>query len=222
MPSAARKWMCPNHSDQVMPRRRTVRNGLETVDVESAGAHNNGNVSVVEAPEVEPDIPTDDMVINNKKYRVPERIIQLDFFNKLRAGHVREAPAKTAVREARAQRALAEASPQELEAAKLLVAMGLVDADDDGDADMVDGEVSPRDDKDEAVLSKRMGKEAANGARTPVPGGGAGGRHTRTSLGVNGSRAATPVGSPAPAQRPGSGSSDAPRRITLRVGPPSQ
>ncbi len=216
MPSASRKWMCPNHSDQVMPRRRTVRLGLESVDVERPGAHNNGNISIVEAPEAEAEIPTDDMVINNKKYRVPERIVQLDFWNKLRTRRVTEAPAKTAAREARTQKALAEASPEDLEAAKLLVAMGLADDVDDGDTDMVDGEVSPRDEKDKEEVQPKGKEKEANGTRTPVTQA-AGGRRTRASVGVNGSRAATPAGSPAPAPRPSSGSSDAPRRITLRV-----
>ncbi|BEJ14050.1 hypothetical protein CspHIS471_0312240 [Cutaneotrichosporon sp. HIS471] len=216
MPSAARKWMCPNHSDQVMPRRRTVRNGLETVDVENVGSYNNGNVTVIDAPEVEQEIPTDDMVINNKKYRVPERIIQLDFWNKLRGNRTREAPAVTEAREAQARKAVAAASPEELEAARLLVAFGLTD-DDDGDAEMVDGEVSPRDEKDEAVGPKFKVKQEVNGSRTPVGAG-----RPRPSRGVNGSGVTTPAESSAPAPLPSSGSSDAPRRITLRVGPPSQ
>ncbi|GMK53711.1 hypothetical protein CspeluHIS016_0102970 [Cutaneotrichosporon spelunceum] len=216
MPSAARKWMCPNHADQVMPRRRTVRSGLETVDVESAGSYNNGNVTVVEAPSVEPDIPTDDMVINNKKYRVPERIIQLDFWNKLRTDRSREAPARTAAREASAKKAIAEASPEELEAARLLVALGLAD-DEYGDTEMVVGEMSASEEKQEAAALKHKVKEEANGSRTPVGVG-----RARAPGGVNGNGAGIPAEVSTPTARPNSGSSDGPRRITLRVGPPSQ
>ncbi|CAK9780646.1 hypothetical protein CC85DRAFT_262422 [Cutaneotrichosporon oleaginosum] len=220
MPSASRKWMCPNHSDQVMPRRRTVRVGLETVDVEAPGEENNGFVSIIEEPEVQPDLRTDDMVINNKKYRVPERIIQLDFWNKLRKHSGSEPPARTAARQANAQMVRAQASPDDLWAAQLLASMGQVE-DDDGDTDMVDGEVSPQDvsphlerQKEEGVSPKRKEK-AVNGARTPVA---QAARRPHAAVGVNGSAAHSRSGSPAPPQRPTSGSSDAPRRITLRIG----
>ncbi|KAL7422414.1 hypothetical protein Q5752_003060 [Cryptotrichosporon argae] len=91
MPSSSRKWMCPNHAEAVMPRRRTVRNGLETVDIESPGARNNGNVVVVPAYEAGPEA-CDDRIINNRRYRVPERVIQLDFWNKLGLGKGRIDP----------------------------------------------------------------------------------------------------------------------------------
>lgn len=110
MPNSARKWMCPNHADQVMPRRRTVRNGLETVDVEAQGTPNNGNVSILDTDD-HPPIPHEDMLINNRRYRVPERIIHLDFWNKI-------AEAKKAAHDN-----LSKASPEDLEAASLILAL---------------------------------------------------------------------------------------------------
>ncbi|GFZ50835.1 hypothetical protein JCM24511_08593 [Saitozyma sp. JCM 24511] len=86
MPNSGRKWMCPNHAEQVMPRRRTVRSGLETVDVEDRGAANNGNIVVIPDEEPRPRLAYEDMVINKRKYRVPERIIRLDFWDKIGLG----------------------------------------------------------------------------------------------------------------------------------------
>lgn len=102
--------MCPNHADQVMPRRRTVRNGLETVEVENVGTPNNGNVSIVDDPALPP-ITHEDMLINNRRYRVPERIIQLDFWSKIAAERKRAADV------------VAGASKEDLDAANLILAL---------------------------------------------------------------------------------------------------
>nr|XP_031864042.1 uncharacterized protein CI109_000686 [Kwoniella shandongensis]KAA5531114.1 hypothetical protein CI109_000686 [Kwoniella shandongensis] len=87
MPNSGRKWMCPNHVEQVMPRRRTLRNNLEYVDIESSGQRNNGNIQIVPEPE-EPRFPPleyEDLVINRKKFRVPEKVIKLDFWDKIKS-----------------------------------------------------------------------------------------------------------------------------------------
>lgn len=92
--------MCPNHAEQVMVRcptpllsklrrqvrRRTIRNNLETVDVESRGERNNGNILVVPDEEARPVIEFEDLIINKKRYRVPEKVIRLDFWEKLGLG----------------------------------------------------------------------------------------------------------------------------------------
>lgn len=64
-------------------RRRTLRTGLQIVDVESAGQANNGNIQVM-PDEDRRGLDFEDLVINKKKYRVPEKIIKLDFWEKLR------------------------------------------------------------------------------------------------------------------------------------------
>lgn len=109
MPPAGRRWMCPNHVEQVMPRKRTVRGPLEVKDVVKGGQWNNGNVEVVEddssdeegegesedggeEDEAEDgseesgqyDGAVGDVIINKRKYKVPEKIIQMDFVNKVR------------------------------------------------------------------------------------------------------------------------------------------
>ena len=63
-----------------------MRNGLETVDVESVGQKNNGNITVLPDEEGRSNIGYEDMIINRRKYRVPEKIIRLDFWQKLGLG----------------------------------------------------------------------------------------------------------------------------------------
>ena len=67
-------------------RRRTIRNNIETVDVECLGQRNNGNISVVPDEELRPAIEFEEMIINKRRYRVPEKIIRLDFWDKLGLG----------------------------------------------------------------------------------------------------------------------------------------
>lgn len=67
-------------------RRRTVRNNLETVDVGRRGTPNNGNITVVPDENAKQIFDFEDMIINKRKYRVPEKIIRLDFWDKLGLG----------------------------------------------------------------------------------------------------------------------------------------
>ena len=60
-----------------------MRNGLKIIDVESQGESNNGNIIVIPDEEARPLIECEDMIINRRKYRVPEKIIRLDFWEKL-------------------------------------------------------------------------------------------------------------------------------------------
>ena len=63
-----------------------MRNHLETVDVDSEGMPNNGNITVISDDEERPPIEYEDLIINRKRYRVPERVIRLDFWEKLGLG----------------------------------------------------------------------------------------------------------------------------------------
>jgi hypothetical protein len=64
-------------------RRRTVREKLEVVEVSSEGTANNGNIVVVPDEPIKPIMEYEDLIINRKKFRVPEKIIKLDFWSKL-------------------------------------------------------------------------------------------------------------------------------------------
>ena len=56
------------------------------VDIDRRGQHNNGNITVIPDEELRQRIVFEDMTINKRKYRVPEKVIRLDFWDKLGLG----------------------------------------------------------------------------------------------------------------------------------------
>ncbi|KIR99053.1 nuclear protein [Cryptococcus deuterogattii 2001/935-1] len=86
MPSAGKKWMCPNHPDHVMPRRRTLQENLQTIEVVGRGQSNNGNIEIANDSDGSDtsEMEFEDTIINRKKFRVPEKVIRLDFWEKLK------------------------------------------------------------------------------------------------------------------------------------------
>ncbi|KAJ4480423.1 hypothetical protein C8J55DRAFT_63809 [Lentinula edodes] len=89
MPSFSKKWMCPNHAEQIIaPKHRIPKQNATPIEVTNPGQHNNGNIEVVEPQTVkpfniQPKVNVDEVLINGRRYRVPERIILLDFWNKI-------------------------------------------------------------------------------------------------------------------------------------------
>ncbi|KAF8831576.1 hypothetical protein HHX47_DHR1000797 [Lentinula edodes] len=106
MPSFSKKWMCPNHAEQIIvnhakmrartsddkifqaPKHRIPKQNATPIEVTKPGQHNNGNIEVVEPQTVkllniQPKVNVDEVLINGRRYRVPERIILLDFWNKI-------------------------------------------------------------------------------------------------------------------------------------------
>jgi hypothetical protein len=63
-----------------------VRDKLEMIDVTSGGIANNGNITIVPDEPVRPLLEYEDLFINRKKFRVPEKVIKLDFWAKLGYG----------------------------------------------------------------------------------------------------------------------------------------
>jgi hypothetical protein len=59
---------------------------METIDVERRGQSNNGNIQVIPDESHRARMRYDEFLINRKKYRVPERIIRLDFWAKMGLG----------------------------------------------------------------------------------------------------------------------------------------
>jgi hypothetical protein len=203
MPSNTRKWMCPNHADLVMPPRRTIRNGLETVEVSTAGEHNNGNIVVVpDEPPRPAEIAAEDMVINNRRYRVPEQVIQLDFWNKVHLMR-REAPEREAKRARTAARALKSATREDLEAADLILA--LMHSNDNVQQQEQQQQQYP--------YSHQQMPAQPQTLHAPTP--------LRHSLVANGAASANGNGTPGHPSRPSSTVSDAATpRITLRLSRP--
>lgn len=86
MPPYGKKWMCPNHADHVLqPKRRIPKQSATPIDITKPNQRNNGNIEVIHsqpAPLTEK-LALDEVLINGRRYRVPERIIMLDFWSKI-------------------------------------------------------------------------------------------------------------------------------------------
>ncbi|KAJ7582494.1 hypothetical protein C8J56DRAFT_864487 [Mycena floridula] len=91
MPSFAKKWMCPNHSEQILHvKRRIPKTHVAPIEVTKPKQFNNGNIDVINNDDEPvkkkpraPKVAVDEVLINGRRYRVPERVILLDFWNKL-------------------------------------------------------------------------------------------------------------------------------------------
>ncbi|TFK42813.1 hypothetical protein BDQ12DRAFT_293915 [Crucibulum laeve] len=88
MPPYNKKWMCPNHSERILPsKRRIPKQNVSPIEITKPRLFNNGNIEVTqpETPSIAPNpsVNVDEVLINGRRYRVPERIIVLDFWNKL-------------------------------------------------------------------------------------------------------------------------------------------
>ncbi|GJE97073.1 hypothetical protein PsYK624_132830 [Phanerochaete sordida] len=96
MPPWNKRWMCPNHADQILqPKKRIPKTNAPPIEVTKPGQFNNGNIEVIqpETPSAPPPkMAIDEVLINGRRYRVPERVITMDFWNKTGKGrsHVHE------------------------------------------------------------------------------------------------------------------------------------
>lgn len=88
LPQLNKKWMCPNHAERVMPlKRRIPKQHTAPIEITKPREYNNGNIEVIPS-QLSSAAPTrnvvmDEVLINGRRYRVPERFIILDFWNKL-------------------------------------------------------------------------------------------------------------------------------------------
>ncbi|KAI0085417.1 hypothetical protein BDY19DRAFT_996765 [Irpex rosettiformis] len=86
MPPWNKKWMCPNHVEQAMPlKRRIPKSNAPPIEVSKVGEVNNGNIEVIlpeTAAAAPPKLAIDEVLINGRRYRVPEKVITMDFWNK--------------------------------------------------------------------------------------------------------------------------------------------
>ncbi|KAL4065433.1 hypothetical protein J3A83DRAFT_4266976 [Scleroderma citrinum] len=101
MPSYGKKWMCPNHIDQVLqPKRRIPKQSVAPVDIMKPMQWNNGNIEVIhpQPAAMTEKLVLDEVLINGRRYRVPERIIMLDFWSKIgkdqHRSHSRDTPSE--------------------------------------------------------------------------------------------------------------------------------
>ncbi|KAI0256535.1 hypothetical protein BJV78DRAFT_1165107 [Lactifluus subvellereus] len=90
MPPLDRKWMCPNHVDHTLRiKHRIPRQNPAVIDVIRPGQVNNGNIEILDtgASSTLDKVAVDEVFINGKRYRVPERVIKLDFWDKVHTPH---------------------------------------------------------------------------------------------------------------------------------------
>lgn len=87
MPSIMKKWMCPNHAEQTISNRRQPKVNLHPKEVRSTGARNKGLIEIIPSNDVHArnTVAVDEVLINSRIYRVPERVIILDFWGKIRS-----------------------------------------------------------------------------------------------------------------------------------------
>ncbi|BGP46045.1 hypothetical protein JCM10450v2_001885 [Rhodotorula kratochvilovae] len=82
MPPPTRKWMCPLHSDAIVPRKRQPKQ-TQLVAVDRPYRPNNGDIVVVPRKEEPQQQDVDEMTVNRVRYQVPEQHIILDFWGRV-------------------------------------------------------------------------------------------------------------------------------------------
>ncbi|EAU88421.2 hypothetical protein CC1G_05187 [Coprinopsis cinerea okayama7 len=88
MPPVNKKWSCPNHAERLIPsKRRIPKHNASPIEVTKPRQWNNGHIDVIHpetsTTEARPRVQVDEVLINGRRYRVPEKIIILDFWNKV-------------------------------------------------------------------------------------------------------------------------------------------
>lgn len=86
MPPFNKKWMCPNHVDHALqPKRRVPKQTPLMIDITKPRQFNNGNIDIVhpQGTSIAEKLILDEILINGRRYRVPEKVIMLDFWNKI-------------------------------------------------------------------------------------------------------------------------------------------
>ncbi|KAF9349030.1 hypothetical protein BGX34_002099 [Mortierella sp. NVP85] len=84
-PPSTRKWMCPNHADHVMPRRRKRRDTVP-VQVDDPFLPNDGDIEIMEDPSPPSKVSRAKSTLINEPsgaiFRIPEMSIKLGFLAK--------------------------------------------------------------------------------------------------------------------------------------------
>jgi hypothetical protein len=71
-----------------LPKRRIPKQNIAAIEITKPNQFNNGNIEIIhpQTPFVSQKIDkvaVDEVLINGRRYRVPEKVIVLDFWNKL-------------------------------------------------------------------------------------------------------------------------------------------
>ncbi|BGP13943.1 hypothetical protein JCM10213_005527 [Rhodosporidiobolus nylandii] len=93
MPPPTRKWMCPLHSEQIIPKKRVPKT-VQTIPVDHRDQPNNGDIVIVPSKEKGVTEDVEEMVVNRVRYQVPEQHIILDFWGRVTHGPRSRRPPK--------------------------------------------------------------------------------------------------------------------------------
>ncbi|KAH7096117.1 hypothetical protein BKA62DRAFT_42014 [Auriculariales sp. MPI-PUGE-AT-0066] len=88
MPPRGHRWMCPNHVDQALPNRRVPKHVHKVVDINDTGVLNNGFIDIIPSDDLSRGPSVDEVFIAGTRYRVPERIVLLDFWDRCQCVHL--------------------------------------------------------------------------------------------------------------------------------------
>ena len=70
------------------PKRRVPKQSVPPIEITKPRQFNNGNIEIIHPQTTRPletvnKVTVDEVLINGRRYRVPERVVVLDFWNKL-------------------------------------------------------------------------------------------------------------------------------------------
>ncbi|KAJ6547196.1 hypothetical protein B0H19DRAFT_1266136 [Mycena capillaripes] len=89
MPPINKKWMCPNHAEQVLLPKLRIPKQAAPIEITKPKQFNNGIIEIIHPQTASTTqvkkVAVDEVLINGRRYRVPERIVVLDFWNKVSA-----------------------------------------------------------------------------------------------------------------------------------------
>ncbi|GAA5987150.1 hypothetical protein JCM11641_002147 [Rhodosporidiobolus odoratus] len=85
MPPPTRKWMCPLHSEHIVPNKRVPKT-IQTIPVDYRDQPNNGDIVIVPSKEKGMEVDVEEMVVNRVRYQVPEQHVILDFWGRCKDG----------------------------------------------------------------------------------------------------------------------------------------
>ncbi|KAJ7043330.1 hypothetical protein C8F04DRAFT_1074418 [Mycena alexandri] len=87
MPPINKKWMCPNHAEKVLPPKLRIPKQAAPIEITKPNEFNNGIIEIIHPQTASTSqvkkVTVDEVLINGRRYRVPERIVVLDFWNKV-------------------------------------------------------------------------------------------------------------------------------------------
>ncbi|KAJ7702440.1 hypothetical protein B0H17DRAFT_1044342 [Mycena rosella] len=87
MPPLNKKWMCPNHAEHVSLPKLRIPKQAAAIEISKPKQFNNGIIEIIHPQTASTShvkkVTVDEVLINGRRYRVPERIVVLDFWNKV-------------------------------------------------------------------------------------------------------------------------------------------